>query len=117
MIGYRSFRNGDTPRLAEIWRTRAGLRGYVQPMTTALLERHVLAKPYFEQAGLVVAVEDDRPIAFAHAGFGPTDDESAVSNELGATLLVIVAPHPEETKIAAELIARCEEYLRAGARR
>lgn len=113
MIGYRSFHNGDTPRLAEIWRTRSSLRGYAQPMTTALLERHVLAKPYFDQAGLIVATEDDRPIAFAHGGFGPTDDESTVSNELGATLLVIVAPHPEESAIAAELLARCEEYLRS----
>ena len=94
-------------------RHRAGLRGYVQPMTTTLLERHVLAKPYFDQAGLIVAVEDDRPVAFAHAGFGPTEDESAVSHELGDTLLAIVAPHPDEAKIAAELIARCEAYLRA----
>jgi ribosomal protein S18 acetylase RimI-like enzyme len=112
VIGYRSFHNGDTPRLAEIWRTRSGLRGYVQPMTTSLLERHVLAKSYFDQAGLIVATEEDRPIAFAHAGFGPTDDESALSNEMGASILTIVAPHPQESAIASELIARCEAYLR-----
>lgn len=112
MIGYRSFHNGDTPRLAEIWRTRSGLRGYVQPMTTTLLERYVLAKPYFDQAGLIVATENDWPVAFAHAGFGPTDDESALSYELGATVLTIVAPHPQESLIAAELIAHCEAYLR-----
>ena len=53
-------------------------------MTTTLFERQVLAKPYFDQAGLIVATEDERPIAFAHAGFGPTDDESEISHELGA---------------------------------
>ncbi len=112
MIGYRWFRNGDTPRLAEIWRSRSGLRGYVQPMTTTLLERHVLAKPYFERAGLVVATDDNKPIAFAHAGFGPTDDESALSTELGTTVLTVPSPHGEEAAIAGELIRRSEEYLR-----
>lgn len=112
MIGYRSFHNGDTPRLAEIWRTRSSLRGYVQPMTTTLFERHVLAKPYFDQHGLIVATEDENPVAFAHAGFGPNDDESEISHELGAIILTIVAPHADEAAIAAELIARCETYLR-----
>ncbi len=114
MIGFRSFRNGDTPWLAEIWRTRAGSRGYVQPMTSGILERFVLAKPYFERAGLIVATDDERPIGFAHAGFGPSDDGNALDRELGATLMVIVSPHAEEASIAATLIACSEEYLRRG---
>jgi GNAT superfamily N-acetyltransferase len=113
LIGFRSFRNSDPPHLAKIWRTRAGLRGYVQPMTTALLDRLVFSKPYFDPAGLVLAIDDDRPVGFAHAGFGPVDDESAMSHELGASVLTIVAPHPQEASIAAELIARTEAYLRA----
>ncbi len=113
MIGFRTFRNGDPPHLAEIWRTRSGLRGYAQPMTTALLERWVLAKPYFEDAGLQVATDDGRPIGFAHAGFGPTDDEQDLSFELGASIMVIVRPHDAEAQIAADLIARSESYLRS----
>jgi ribosomal protein S18 acetylase RimI-like enzyme len=112
LIGYRTFRNGDIPRLAELWRTRSGLRGYVQPMTTTLLERHVMAKPYFDAAGLIVA-EDEYPIAFAHAAFGPTEDESALSTELGTSIIVIVAPHTDENTIAAGLISRCEAHLRS----
>jgi GNAT superfamily N-acetyltransferase len=113
LIGFRPFRNNDPPQLAEIWRTRSGLRGYVQPMTTALLERLVFSKPYFDQAGLVLATDDDRPVGFSHAGFGPVDDESTVSYELGASILTIVAPHAEEAAIAAQLIAKSEEYLRS----
>jgi ribosomal protein S18 acetylase RimI-like enzyme len=111
LIGYRSFLNSDPPHLAEIWRTRAGLRAYAQPMTTALFERMVLAKPYFDRHGLIVATDDGRVVGFGHAGFGPTDDESALSRDLGAAILVIVAPHAQEPAIAAELIVRCEAYL------
>ena len=112
LIGYRSFVNRDPPYLAEIWRTRSGLRGYAQPMTAVLLERQVLSKPYFDRHGLIVATEDDRPIGFAHAGFGPTDDESAIAHEMGASILTVVAPHAEEANIAAELIRRSENHLR-----
>jgi len=71
----------------------------------------VLAKPYFDRHGLIVATDDGRVVGFGHAGFGPTDDESALSRDLGAAILVIVAPHAQEPAIAAELILRCETYL------
>ncbi len=112
MIGYRSFENRDPPHLADIWRTRSGLRGYAQPMTAPLLERMVLSKPYFNPKGLIIATDDDRPIGFAHAGFGPDADESEIVNDLGASILTVVSPHPEEAAIAAELIGRSEEFLR-----
>jgi ribosomal protein S18 acetylase RimI-like enzyme len=113
LIGFRSFRNFDPPRLAEIWSTRSGSRGYVQPMTTALLDRWIFAKPYFNRDGLIIATDDDKPIGFCHAGFGPVDDESALSNDLGASIMVIVAPHPDESQIASELIQRGEQFLRS----
>jgi GNAT superfamily N-acetyltransferase len=80
-------------------------------MNITLLDRLVLSKLYFDPAGLVLATDDDLPIGFAHAGFGPVEDESALSYEMGAAILTIVAPHPQETTIAAELIARSEAYL------
>jgi ribosomal protein S18 acetylase RimI-like enzyme len=113
LIGYRSFCNGDPPYLAEIWRTRSAVRGYVQPMTTVLLDRLVLSKPYFEREGLIVATDNDRPIGFSHAGFGPTDDGQNISHDLGASILTLIAPHENEGAIAAELIARSEAYLKS----
>ncbi len=113
MIGYRSFRNSDPPHLAGIWRMRSGLRGYAQPMTAALLERVVFAKPYFDKHGLIVATEDDQPVGFAHAGFGPNQNEMELDYEFGASIMVVISPHPDEAAIAAELISRCEAYLRS----
>lgn len=112
MIGFRSFQNSDPPRLAEIWRTRSGLRGYAQPMTASMFDRYVLSKPYFDQHGLVVAMEQERAVGFAHAGFGPTDDGTTLSTDIGASILAVVVPHDDDAAIAAELIARCEAYLR-----
>ena len=75
MIGYRIFRNSDPPHLADIWRTHAGRRGLMQPMTAALLEELVLSKPYFDPQGLIVATDGNHPVGFAHAAFGPTEDK------------------------------------------
>ncbi len=112
MIHYRTFLNGDPPRLAEIWRGCAGRGGLAQPVSTAMIEQLVLAKQYFDREGLILAFDDERPIGFAHAGFGPNEIESALSTDLGVTLLVLVVAHPEQEAIAARLLELCEEYLR-----
>jgi len=111
MIEYRCFRNDDPPRLAEVWRAAdLGPCGF-QPMTAAWLESCVFSKPYFDRAGLVVAIEGDRTVGFAHAGFGPDGDRAAVSTATGTTMLVVVVPHDRHDEIAAGLLARTEEYL------
>lgn len=111
MIDYRCFRNDDPPRLAEIWRAADFGPGGFQPMTAAWLESCVYSKPYFDREGLVVALDGDRPVGFAHAGFGPNADRSALSTAAGTTMLVVVVPHDHEEEIAAGLLARTEEYL------
>ncbi|HEY2147640.1 MAG TPA: GNAT family N-acetyltransferase [Pirellulales bacterium] len=112
MIRYRSFLNDDPPRLAEIWRGCAGRPGLAQPISTTMFDLVVLAKPYFDREGLILALDDERPVGFVHAGFGPNEDESGLSTEMGTTVLLLVVGHPEEQTIAAELLARSEEYLR-----
>lgn len=108
---YRPFRNTDPPALAEIWRSCADCRGLVQPMSAALFEQHVLNKTYFEREGLLLAVEDGLPVGFVHAGFGPNDEESALSTELGVTSLLVVHPQAQGRGIEEELLARSEQYL------
>lgn len=112
MIGYRSFRNEDPVKLADIWRSAALGPGALQPMTASLLEEAVFSKPYFDRDGLVVACDDGRPVGFAHAAFGPNGPQTAIDTGTGATLLVVVAEHAATDELAAGLIARCEEYLR-----
>ncbi len=112
MTLYRSFRNDDPPRLADVWRTaELGPCGF-QPMTSAWLEACVFSKPYFDRDGLQVAVDGDRVVGFAHAAFGPNAEHSAIDFAVGTTILVVVVPHERHDAIADGLLARCEDYLR-----
>jgi len=111
MIEFRCFRNDDPPRLAEIWRAADLGPCAMQPMTAALLEAAVFSKPYFDRHGLFVALDDGRPVGFAHAAFGPTADHSSLDTKTGTTLLVVIVPHAEAGTISKGLIERCEGYL------
>lgn len=117
VIRYRPFRNTDPPLLAEIWRAQPSLRGLMQPMSVAILDRHVLSKPYFDRLGLIVALDDDRPVGFVHAGFGPTTDWQDISIQRGVTCMLMVMPHARHAEIARELLTQSEDYLiRRGAK-
>jgi ribosomal protein S18 acetylase RimI-like enzyme len=111
LIAYRAFRNTDPPQLAEVWRLQGAQRGLMQPMSVAVLERFVFAKPYFDPAGLTVAADGGRVIGFAHAGFGPSADESTLATDRGVVCLVMLRPEVERA-VAGELIAHAERYLR-----
>ena len=113
MIEYRPFRNTDPPALCEIWRNQPPLRALFQPMTTVVFEDTVLSKPFFDRAGLIVATENQRPVGFVHAGFGPTADGKQLDPAFGATCMLMVAHHPERMAIAENLLQRSEAYLAA----
>lgn len=113
MIEYRPFRNSDPPRLAEIWRSQPPERGLMQPMSADLLEQLVLAKPYFENAGLIVATDEGVPVGFAHAGFGPKEDEHGLSTAFGTTCLVMVRSNYQRRGIGAALVEHSERYLQS----
>ncbi|MBI2823930.1 MAG: GNAT family N-acetyltransferase [Planctomycetia bacterium] len=110
---YRSFRNGDTPQLVDIWRAQPPQRGLAQPMSLELFEQLVLAKPYFDNHGLILALDGERAVGFAHAGFGPTEDESGLDRRFGVTSLVLERPNHDSLAVGHELLARSEQYLRA----
>jgi hypothetical protein len=111
MIRYRPFLNSDPPAIAAVWRQQTWSRAVMQPMTAWLLDQLVLAKPYFDRRGLLLAWDDDSPVGFAHAGFGPHADGEGIDRRHGLVCLVMVAPHPQRAQIAAGLLSRCEEYL------
>lgn len=113
MISYRTFHNSDTPQLAEIWRSQPPERGLMQPMSADLFEQFVLAKPYFDNQGLIVAIDDGRPVGFVHAAFGPCEAEKGLSHAFGVTCLVLVRQDYQRRGIGAQLLARSEAYLRS----
>lgn len=112
MIEFRCFRNEDPPRLADAWRGANLGPAAMQPMTSALLETGVLSKPYFDRAGLIVAVDGDRVVGFAHAAFGPNAARTGIETSVGTTLVVVVVPHPDQRAIGDGLLTRCEAHLR-----
>lgn len=112
MIRYRPFENWDPPALAEIWRTQRPIRGRMQSVTPQVLEQHVLAKPWFDRQGLIVACDGARPVGFAHAGFGADCELRRVDCTQGTTCLVLIAPHEQRPQIAQELLAASEDHLR-----
>lgn len=82
-----------------------------QPLSAAMLQETVLAKPYFDRAGLIVALEDDRPIGFVHAGFGPTADCAALDHGCGIVCALVLRPTYWDSEAPSGLISRAEDYL------
>jgi ribosomal protein S18 acetylase RimI-like enzyme len=109
---FRPFRNSDPPRLAEIWREQPPQRGVMQAVSATILEQLVFAKPYFDPKGLIVALEDNLPIGFVHAGFGANDSLASIDTELGTTYLLMLRAEHRHSEIAHELLSRSEQYLR-----
>ena len=111
MLRFRTFRNTDPPLLAAIWRSRAGQSGLLQPVSVDLLEQLVFGKLHFDYAGLILALDGERPVGFAHASFGPDERQTWISTQTGVICLVCVRPDCAESEVAAGLLERCEAYL------
>ena len=113
LIEYRPFRNTDAPLLAEIWRSQASQRGLMQPMSAALFEALVLSKSIFDRFGLILAIDDGKPLGFVHAGFGTTPDELGLSLETGVISMLMLRLPDALPSVADELLKRSEEYLQS----
>lgn len=110
MLRFRTFRNGDPPALAAIWNA-SGLHRSSSRLPAAVFERSIFSKPYFHAAGLIVAEMDGNPVGFAHAGFGPNDDESAIDRNRGVVCAVVVHPDFRRRGIGRQLLGLAEEHL------
>jgi len=111
VVHYRTFRNNDSPGLVAIWNEAFTSRGEVHLRHSSPLESYVFAKPYFDPAGLFLAIEDDVPVGFAHAGFGPNSTYTALSRSEGVICVVGVRPSHRRRGIGSELLRSCESYL------
>jgi ribosomal protein S18 acetylase RimI-like enzyme len=111
VIHYRTFRNDDPPHLLRVWNESFTGRGAVPLPVTSALEEYLFAKPYFDPAGLVVALENGVHVGFAHAGFGPGPGGASLSTDTGVVCAVGVRPPYRGRGIGSELLRRCEAYL------
>jgi ribosomal protein S18 acetylase RimI-like enzyme len=111
-IRYRAFRNPDPPALVRIWNESFAGRGAAFLQGTTPLEHHVLAKPYFDPAGLIVAVdENETPVGFIHAGFGPSEDRQKLAFNAGVICALAVRPSARGRGVGTELLHQAENYL------
>jgi ribosomal protein S18 acetylase RimI-like enzyme len=113
VVSYRTFRNTDPPALADLWNEALTGRGAVKLSSSSPLEHLVFAKPYFDPAGLIVAVEAHKVVGFAHAGFAPNETEADVGKGEGVLSLIAVRPSHRRLGIGTGLLLRCEAYLRS----
>jgi ribosomal protein S18 acetylase RimI-like enzyme len=113
VVSYRTFRNTDPPALANLWNEALSGRGAVKLPSSSPLEHLVFSKPYFDPAGLIVAVEADKIVGFAHAGFAPDPKEAGVGRDAGVLSLIAVRPSHLRQGIGTGLLLRCEAYLRS----
>lgn len=111
MIDYRFFRNTDPPTLVEIWNRSFPGRSAVQLRSSYPLERFVFAKPFFDPAGVVIALDNNQRVGFVHAGFGPNAKEDAVCTDTGVICALGVLPSYRRQGIGTELLHRAEQYL------
>lgn len=115
MIHFRSFLNTDPPLLVEIWRQHTRLRSQVSEINRLTLDHHVFSKPYFDPAGLLLAIESidghDRPLGFVHAAFLSNDSGSDFDLSRGLIAQLKLLPGDQQAAVASELLQRACDYL------
>ena len=113
MLEIRPFRNYDPSKLVDIWNTAFsnGDESLVQ-ISLDLLFESVLGKLFFDPMGLLIAFDDNKPVGFAHAAFGPNKTGTNVEEATGVISLILIRPsYPNAAELARLFVKRCEEYL------
>lgn len=89
------------------------MRAVVDSLSRSTLDTFVFSKPFFDRHGLTLAFEDDKPIGFVHAGFGPNADHSDLDFSIGIISALRTVEGDSISQISRELLTRACDYLRA----
>ena len=85
----------DPPGIVQVWNEAFVGRGAARLPTSTPFECYVLAKPYFDREGLIVAEEDGVIVGFAHAGFGANEAGSDIAIARGVICALGVRPRQQ----------------------
>jgi ribosomal protein S18 acetylase RimI-like enzyme len=113
LIQYRPFRNPDVPRINDLWNFGQLGPGAARDFPNDVLDLLVLAQPYFDKRGLILACDGKDVVGYVHAGFGANADGTGISTETGVICAVIVQTDYRRRGIGRELISHAEEYLKS----
>ena len=113
LIEYRSFLNTDPPLLVDLWNRLPKISGLVERTDYTTLERHVFAKPYFDREGVSIALEGDKIIGFAHAGFSPQESLAELDYQTGIVSQLRLAPSVSDGSVANKLLTMSVDYCRS----
>ena len=97
--------------MARIWNAQPASKQLAQPLSVAAFEHFVLAKPFFDRHGLLMAEQDGRVFGFAHAGFGPTASKSGLDTQVGAMCQVLIDPEHHSDQAFDGLLNAAENHL------
>lgn len=104
MRSIRSFLNVDTPALAKIWHLHQQAYKSKSDCTVAAWDHAVLAKPFFRNDQLLVAVDSQEGVVgFIHYGRNP--QARSLGKDVGILHRLCVRPGEDQDAVAAELIA------------
>ena len=111
MIQYRPFHNTDPPRLLQLWHSCALGPTAAEGFSCDILELFTFSQPFFDPRGLIVALDGERAVGFAHAGFAATADQSQLDYREGNLAALMVHPAYRRQGIGTELVRHAEQYL------
>ena len=113
-MSIRPYTEGDEEAIVHLWNRRVNGCYATGPLSPDIFRSDVVGKHYFEPGGLVLAFENGRPVAFAHAGFR-SGDWVAPDFQTGTISMVAVEEEALEAGVAA--VAQAIRYLfRRGAK-
>jgi len=112
LIEYRPFHNTDPPQIVDLWNFGKLGPGAALEFPNDALDMLVLAEPYFDRNGLIVACDGAEVVGFVHAGFGANAAGTGISTESGVICAVVVRLDYRRRGIGRELVRRAESYLR-----
>ncbi|QDV34191.1 GNAT family N-acetyltransferase [Tautonia plasticadhaerens] len=115
MTTFRTARNDDVPALADLWNRGTPDSGVARPLKPRELGDAAFSHQYFDLRGLVLAVEEGRPVGFAHSGVGPAEPAGPSHRPdptLGTVAMMVVDPDADADRIGPALVGHAARSLR-----
>lgn len=111
MAKIRPFQNSDLPGIFEVWMRHWASARQSPPVSVSILERAVLARRFFHPRDLMVALADDRVIAWAHSFHARNAGDELGSTPRGTSVAHTAPPvsstAPNELLPTATIAALC----------